>query len=201
MPNQNNETNQKPSYTRSAFYFDRSCPIDDPKNGSFGCVEGFVKRIRSREVELRGEKRKVATMQISAILRDSYAKDISETLLNDTHSVTFNVSYWGYDADNLLKYPLDVNQKALCLVHRMKINEYQGENRVFRSVECTGIGNPIRMSARKEGAESALVAENTAGASAKKSTTKPAQTKSAGPKTVTPKEFYEIDDSTDELPF
>ena len=157
--NTQNSAQNKITPTRCAFYMPAEGKLED----AYGVAEGFCKSVKVREVTGKdGARKKVADVEISAIMRSSriaalFGEDYLYDKSADYNSVRFRVTYWGYAAENLEKYPPQENQRVFALVNRVKLNSFPtSKGGIYRSVEGTGIEYLQTTSARKPDGKSAL---------------------------------------------
>lgn len=187
----------------------------DPLEKVHGVIEGFTKNLSIREVNVQGKQTKVADIDISCALtnkRIEYAFGKEFINSGDDHgSVRFRITFWNNAAENLSKYPPQVNQKVMCAFVNPRVYESKGKDgKIYRTIECTGLDFPKMTSATKEEGQSSLDALRAA--SVNTIGTAPAAVSMAGstPKpeanpmeTPAPSGFFDIsfdmDDS--ELPF
>lgn len=153
---------KKVRYTKCRFDIDKDAALD----AIHGNIEGFCNGVTVREVTTKNGPRKVADVSVNTIIPDSKVKNLfGDKFLNEYHSVNFRVSYWGFAAENIEKYPPQKGQKVLCLIKGMKTRENTGKDgKVYLSVEATGCDGMDVNSAFKEGGESALKSASAGGA-------------------------------------
>lgn len=181
----------------------------DPLEKVHGVIEGFTKNLSIREVNVQGKQTKVADIDISCALTNkrieyAFGKDFINP--GDDHgSVRVRITFWNNAAENLGKYPPQVNQKVMCAFSNPRVYESQGKDgKTYRTIECTGLDFPKTTSAVKEDGQSALNAFG-ANSSADASTAAPAASSAApavSPMTSNSGFFdisLDVDDS--ELPF
>ncbi len=149
---------ERVSYTMNGFY---NQPPEAQLIDMRGYVEGFCKSIRVRTAQTRKGPVKVADADITAVMPDRFTeRKFGKEFVNEYHSVRWKITYWGYDAENLEKYPPQKNQKILCLVDHIAVRTNTAKDgRVYRMVEANGTGTPERTSRKKEEGESALLRE------------------------------------------
>lgn len=196
----------------SSFIFKQT---GDPLEKVHGVIEGFTKNLSIREVNVQGNQTKVADLEISCALtnkRIEYAFGKEFINPGDDHgSVRVRITFWNNAAENLGKYPPQVNQKVMCAFVNPRVYESKGKDgKIYRTIECTGLDFPKTTSAAKEGGQSSLDALRAASANTTGAAPAAAELTDSNPKpeaapigTPAPSGFFDIafdmDDS--ELPF
>lgn len=196
---------KKVSYTKSAIY---AAKDDGELANKLMVVEGFAKKLTVRTVDTKNGEKTVADITISAILPEKRVeRNLGPEYLNDFHSVSFRITYWGYAAEHLAQYSPQKNQKVTCFIHKLKKNEYEGERGTYYSVDATGIDFPWTSSARKADGEPLIgAASNASSGGGSSYNRKSSYSSNAGNSSdygsaSKPSGFMELDDGDEELPF
>ena len=152
----NEET--KRSYTKTAFSVPAGA-TPEKLDGVYGYVEGFVKSVKIRTANTRNGERKVADVNLDVAMSDKRVEKLFGKDFVNGFNVRFRISYWGLAAENLEKYPPQVNQKMICLIENLKLRVDTKDDKTFRTVQATGVDFASTNSRMKENGTSALNAD------------------------------------------